>query len=77
MDGRFLGDYGGWTKAELDAGRRIAARQAAGDDSGMNYDDIPPVPILWRPEMGTVAEAGSSQLRLPPNRAFKVHEPAR
>ena len=30
-----------WTKAELDAARRIAARQAAGDDSGINYDEIP------------------------------------
>ena len=30
-----------WTKAELDAARRIAARQAAGDDSGINYEDIP------------------------------------
>ena len=30
-----------WTKAELDAARRIAAQQAAGDDSGINYDEIP------------------------------------
>jgi uncharacterized protein (DUF4415 family) len=30
-----------WTKSELDAARRIAARQAAGDDSGINYEDIP------------------------------------
>jgi uncharacterized protein (DUF4415 family) len=30
-----------WTKAELDATRRIAARQAVGDDSGINYEDIP------------------------------------
>jgi uncharacterized protein (DUF4415 family) len=30
-----------WTKAELDAARRIAARQAASDDSGINYDEIP------------------------------------
>jgi hypothetical protein len=30
-----------WTKAELDAVRRIAARQAAGDDSGINYEEIP------------------------------------
>ena len=30
-----------WTKGELDAARRIAARQAAGDDSGINYEDIP------------------------------------
>ena len=30
-----------WTKAELDAVRRIAARQTAGDDSGINYDEIP------------------------------------
>jgi hypothetical protein len=30
-----------WTKAELDAVRRIATRQAAGDDSGINYDEIP------------------------------------
>ena len=30
-----------WTKRELDAVRHIAARQAAGDDSGVNYDDIP------------------------------------
>jgi len=29
-----------WTKPELDAARRIAARQAAGDDSGINYEDI-------------------------------------
>jgi len=30
-----------WTKAELGAARRIAARQAAGDDSGINYQEIP------------------------------------
>jgi len=30
-----------WTKSELDAARRIAARQAAGDDSDLNYEDIP------------------------------------
>jgi len=30
-----------WTKAELAAVRRIAASQAAGDDSDINYDDIP------------------------------------
>jgi len=30
-----------WTKAELDAARRIAARQAAGDDSGIDYGEIP------------------------------------
>ena len=30
-----------WTKAELTAAGRIAARQAAGDDSGINYEDIP------------------------------------
>ena len=30
-----------WTKAELEAAKRIAARQAAGDDSGINYEDIP------------------------------------
>src|SRR5215469_9263708 len=30
-----------WTNAELDAARHIAARQAAGDDSGINYQEIP------------------------------------
>jgi uncharacterized protein (DUF4415 family) len=30
-----------WTKAELAAARRISARQAAGDDSGVNYEEIP------------------------------------
>jgi uncharacterized protein (DUF4415 family) len=30
-----------WTKAELDAVRRIAVRQAAGDDSDINYEEIP------------------------------------
>jgi len=30
-----------WTKAEIEAVRRIAARQAAGDDSGINYEEIP------------------------------------
>ena len=30
-----------WTKSELDAARRIAARQATEDDSGIDYDDIP------------------------------------
>ncbi len=29
------------TKAELDAARRIAARQSASDDSGINYKEIP------------------------------------
>jgi uncharacterized protein (DUF4415 family) len=31
----------GWTKGELDAARHIAARQSVGDDSGINYEDIP------------------------------------
>ncbi len=31
----------GWTKAELEAARRIAERQAVGDDSGINYEEIP------------------------------------
>jgi uncharacterized protein (DUF4415 family) len=30
-----------WTKADLAAARRIAKRQAAGDDSGIDYSDIP------------------------------------
>lgn len=30
-----------WTKAELGAARRIAARQSAGDDSGISYEEIP------------------------------------
>ena len=30
-----------WTKAELSAARRIAARQAASDDSGISYEEIP------------------------------------
>jgi uncharacterized protein (DUF4415 family) len=30
-----------WTKAELEAARRIAARRGAGDDAGINYDEIP------------------------------------
>lgn len=32
-----------WTKKEIDAVERIAARQAAGDDSGIDYSDIPPL----------------------------------
>jgi uncharacterized protein (DUF4415 family) len=32
-----------WTKAELAAFRRIAKRQATGDDSEINYQDIPPL----------------------------------
>jgi uncharacterized protein (DUF4415 family) len=30
-----------WTKAERDVLRRAAQRQAAGDDSGINLEDIP------------------------------------
>ena len=30
-----------WTKAELNAARRIAARQAADDDSDIDYAEIP------------------------------------
>jgi uncharacterized protein (DUF4415 family) len=30
-----------WSKSELDAVRRIAAAQAAGDESGIDYSDIP------------------------------------
>lgn len=30
-----------WTKTELDAAGRIAAQQAAGDDSSVNYREIP------------------------------------
>jgi uncharacterized protein (DUF4415 family) len=32
-----------WSKAELDAVRRIAAAQVAGDDSGIDYSDLPPL----------------------------------
>ena len=32
-----------WTEKERQALRRIAARQAAGDDSDINYEDIPPL----------------------------------
>jgi uncharacterized protein (DUF4415 family) len=32
-----------WTKSEIEAVKRIAARQAAGDDSGIDYSDIPPL----------------------------------
>lgn len=30
-----------WSEEELQAFRRMAAKQAAGDDSDINYDDIP------------------------------------
>ena len=32
-----------WTKAEIEAVERIAAKQAAGDDSDIDYSDIPPL----------------------------------
>ena len=32
-----------WTESEKRAMRRIAARQAAGDDSDINFEDIPPL----------------------------------
>jgi uncharacterized protein (DUF4415 family) len=32
-----------WTNAEIEAVRRIAAAQAAGDDSGIDFSDIPPL----------------------------------
>jgi uncharacterized protein (DUF4415 family) len=32
-----------WTKKERETVRRLAARQAAGDDSDINFDDIPPL----------------------------------
>jgi uncharacterized protein (DUF4415 family) len=32
-----------WTKSERETVRRLAARQAAGDDSDINFDDIPPL----------------------------------
>jgi hypothetical protein len=32
-----------WTQREIRALRRIAARQAAGDDSGIDFCDIPPL----------------------------------
>ena len=32
-----------WTKSEIEAVKRIAARQAAGDDSAIDYSDIPPL----------------------------------
>src|SRR5580700_1295880 len=32
-----------WTRKELEAMRRIAKLQAAGDDSDINYEDIPPL----------------------------------
>jgi uncharacterized protein (DUF4415 family) len=32
-----------WTKKELAVFDRIAASQAAGDESDINYDDIPPL----------------------------------
>jgi uncharacterized protein (DUF4415 family) len=34
-----------WSKAELDAVHRIAAAQAAGDDSGIDYSDIPALAV--------------------------------
>jgi len=30
-----------WTESEKRAARRASARQAAGDDSGINFEDIP------------------------------------
>jgi uncharacterized protein (DUF4415 family) len=30
-----------WARRELEAARRIAARQSVGDDSRINYEDIP------------------------------------
>jgi uncharacterized protein (DUF4415 family) len=32
-----------WTKSERQSVRRIARSQAAGDDSDINFDDIPPL----------------------------------
>jgi hypothetical protein len=32
-----------WTEEERRTVRQLAARQAAGDDSGINFDDIPPL----------------------------------
>ena len=32
-----------WTEAEIETVRRAAARRAAGDDSGIDYSDIPPL----------------------------------
>jgi uncharacterized protein (DUF4415 family) len=32
-----------WTKSERQSVRRIAKSQAAGDDSDINFDDIPPL----------------------------------
>jgi uncharacterized protein (DUF4415 family) len=32
-----------WTKREKEVVRRLAARQAAGDDSHINFEDIPPL----------------------------------
>ena len=32
-----------WTKAEIQAVQRLAAKQAAGDDSEINFEDIPPL----------------------------------
>jgi uncharacterized protein (DUF4415 family) len=32
-----------WAKKERETVRRLAARQAAGDDSDINFDDIPPL----------------------------------
>jgi uncharacterized protein (DUF4415 family) len=32
-----------WTDSEIQSMERIAARQAAGDDSGIDYSDIPPL----------------------------------
>ena len=32
-----------WTRSEIAAIRRIAARQAAGDDSDIDFSDIPPL----------------------------------
>ncbi|MGA8044020.1 MAG: BrnA antitoxin family protein [Terracidiphilus sp.] len=32
-----------WTKSEIEAVKRIAARQAAGNDFAIDYSDIPPL----------------------------------
>jgi uncharacterized protein (DUF4415 family) len=43
-----------WTKAEIETVRRIARQQAAGDDSGVNFEGIPRVSELTPEQLASM-----------------------
>jgi hypothetical protein len=55
-----------WSEEELQAVRRMAAKQAAGDDSDINYDDIPRLTEEQLAQMIQIARPQQDPRQRPP-----------